>query len=138
MKATFSMRDGMGAGIRALWNAVDGPGKRAALEVMGIVIRDWAVEAFVEPSKRPAAWPLRKDGTPSTLQREFHLRRSLRVEAMESKVIIGSDEEYALVHQTGGKWMPARPYLPVDTNGELMEPVKEDAEGAMEDYLRSL
>jgi len=119
-------------------------------------LRNWAMEAFTDAGMRPAQWAPKKDGTASTLQGRNMgvLRRSLRIEATESSVTIGSDRPYARIHQEGGtieaknggwlrfktadgKWVtvrqvtiPARPYLPVMTDGAIMPAAMEDAADA--------
>ncbi|EED0799471.1 phage virion morphogenesis protein [Escherichia coli] len=61
-----------------------------------------------------------------TLQDSGHLARSVTTDYGESHVAIGSNLAYAAIHQKGGKagrkravTLPARPYLPVDEQGEL-------------------
>lgn len=58
---------------------------------------------------------------------------------------IGSNKVYAAIHQLGGKTgrghkvtMPARPFLPVDAQGQLQPEASENILGLVNDYLRSV
>lgn len=148
MKVTLTINDGITPKLRELLARADGPKKTRVLEAMGMAAKFWAVEAFTDASKRPASWPAKRDGQQSTLQKSGVLRRSLRVEATDKSVTIGTDRKYALIHQlggeikpktakalkfqSGGKWftvkkvnIPARPYLPVRSSGLLMPEARE-------------
>jgi phage gpG-like protein len=134
MKALFTQRDAITPKLRALLRKLDGEGRRAALEIMGIIVRDWAVEAFTDATKRAAPWPNKKDGTPATLQLTHALIHSYRVEATPRVVEIASDRPYALTHQLGRGAIPARPMLPL-IDGQLLPQVKADINAALDDYL---
>jgi phage gpG-like protein len=163
MKFTLSIKDGISPKVDALLRKQSGAGRKAALAVMGMVLRDWAMEAFTDASKRPAAWKAKADGTASTLQGKSPvLRGSLRVEATAEEVTIGTDRKYALIHQVGGvitakaggalrfkgsngKWvtvkqvtMPARPYLPVMASGAIMPAAGEEAAAAVLDEMTAV
>ena len=151
MNATFTTSDGITPAVRALIKKLDGSGRQKVMEVIGMAMRNWAMEAFTNPAMRPTPWAAKRDGTASTLQGKSPvLRRSLRVEATASEVTIGTDRAYALIHQlggvieakaggalrfqAGGKWftakkvtMPARPYLPVMPGGAMMPAAAEEA-----------
>ncbi len=137
MKAQFTDKDGITPAIRDRIRKLEGAGRTAALEVMGIVVRDWAVQAFTDETMRAAPWPDKKDGTPATLQLTHALIHSYRVEARPRVVEIGSDRPYALTHQVGddSRGMPARPMLPVTSSGELLPQVKEDISAALWEHL---
>lgn len=79
--------------------------------------------SFNFPAMRPAAWQVKKDGSPATLKsREATLWRSIRVvKAEATRVRIGSDRPYAAIHQLGGKTRPmvARPYFPFTSAGQI-------------------
>jgi phage gpG-like protein len=159
MTVTLTVQDGISPKVAEMLRRQDAAGKKKVLTVIGITLRDWAVEAFTEPGKRPASWKNKRDGTASTLQGTSPvLRRSLRVEATADSVTIGTDRKYALIHQlggeieprsakalrfkSGGKWwtvkkvtMPARPYLPVRSGGTIMPAAAEEASGAALDEM---
>lgn len=139
MKATFTDRDAVTPGLRRLIRKLDGAGRQAALEIMGMVVRDWAVESFTDTTKRVRPWKDKKDGTPATLQVTHHLRESYQrgVRATPRIVEIGSDAPYALRHQMGDQnpGMPSRPMLPVSPDGELLAEVREEIAAALGDYL---
>ena len=152
MKATFTIKDGITPLVSRMTNKLDSAGRKKVMEVIGMAMRNWAMEAFTDAGKRPAGWKAKRDGTPSTLQGAGTpvLRRSLRIEATASEVTVGSDRPYALIHQVGGTitakaggalrfqsggkrftvkkvTMPARPYLPVTASGAIMAGAAEDA-----------
>lgn len=155
MKATYTLSNAIGPAITRMIRAQSAEGRRKVMQVIGMAMRNWAMEAFTDPTMRPAVWPAKADGSASTLQGKLKgtLRGSLRVEATESEAVIGSDRVYARIHQTGGvikasaggalrfqiggKWvmvkqvtMPARPYLPVNASGDVMPAALEDAADA--------
>lgn len=156
MKATLSISDGISPRVDSMIRKLDGPGRKEMLQVIGEAMRNWSMEAFTNPAMRPAVWPVKTDGTPSTLQGQGMpvLRRSIQVESSSSEVVIGSDRPYALIHQVGGtirpktagalrfkigdRWIiakkveiPARPYLPVLESGAIMAAAAEDAAEAV-------
>lgn len=151
MKATLTVTDTITPQIRAMIKKLDGSGRQRVMEVIGVALRNWAMEAFTDPSMRPTPWKAKMDGSASTLQGKSPvLRRSLRVTATAKEAVIGTDRKYALIHQlggvikakdagalhfqSGGKWftckqvtMPARPFLPVMPGGGIMPAAAEDA-----------
>jgi phage gpG-like protein len=85
------------------------------LRAAGEVVAQMAKGAFNEPSLRPLSWARKADGSEATLRKNNVLARSPRVTSATPKnAIVGSDREYAAIHQLGGKSrpMPARPYFP--------------------------
>jgi len=159
MQFAATATDLISPNIRKLVGTLDGGGKKKVLTAMGDALRFWAMEAFTDSDKRPAPWADKIDGTPSTLQSANPtLRRSLRVEATATEVVVGSDRPYALIHQVGGeirprtgtalrfqaggKWftvrkvtMPARPYLPIATSGGLMTGAAEEVASVALDQI---
>lgn len=137
MKAYFTSTDAISRELRARLFKLDGAGRTGALEVMGMIVRDRAVEAFTDAGLRVAPWRNKKDGTPATLVKTGALKKSYRVTATPRVVEIASDRPYALRHQLGDAQpgMPARPMLPVDAAGELPVQLKEDISAALWDYL---
>ena len=90
---------------------------------------------------RPAAWPPKRDGTPSNLQKSNTLSRSFFLEFSDDSATVGNPMPYAAIHQFGGTitakgkalcWVdgngvkhfakrvviPARPFFPLQ-NGQL-------------------
>ena len=136
MKAQFTQKDAITPGLRARIRRLDGAGRTAAMEVMGIVVQTAAREAFTDESQRVAPWPAKNDGSEATLVETTALIHSLRVEATARVVEVGSDRVYALTHQLGddSRGIPARPYLPV-VGGELTAQVREDIVSALGDWL---
>jgi phage gpG-like protein len=121
---------------------------RAALEV----IKQVAKRAFNDPSLRPMVWVAKVDGTPATLRKDQLLARSPTVQWVgEDNGRVGSDRVYARIHQYGGtikpkRWksllipgvgfrtrarIPARPYFPFKTTGDLTEAARIRVEEAM-------
>ncbi len=135
MRAQFTQTDAISPALRKLIKKLDGSGREETLEVMGMVVRDWAVESFTDAGKRVKPWAPKADGTPATLQKTHALIHSYAVEATPRVVEITSDRPYAVYHQLGTIWMDDRPMLPVDDGGELMPQVKEDINAALADYL---
>ena len=112
--------------------------KKQALEWIGGRIAEDATRAFKTVSLRPATWAPRKDNAPHPLlikHPEGGLWKSIkpRLEG-DDTVVVGSDKEYARYHQEGTKHMPARPFFPIDRNGQLtpriMRKIKADVEAA--------
>ncbi len=99
--------------------------QRRALQAIGQSVASRATQAIRTVSLRPATWPPRKpskrdDGHP-LLIKSGAMRQSIswRLEG-EDTVVVGSDKEYARYHQEGTKRMPARPFFPIDRNGQLV------------------
>lgn len=90
---------------------------------------------------RPSAWPAKKDGTPSILQKNTDLVKAFHLEVTDELATLSNAKKYAAIHQFGGVirpkrgkalvfesggkvWkvkkvtMPARPFYPV-ANGKL-------------------
>ncbi len=125
-------------------NAADRAGLHQAV---GLRLQGLAKQAFNDASKRPAAWPAKKDGAPATLKASSTLWHSIRTDSNAAQVRVGSDRHYAAIHQLGGRTrphvirpkskkalkipgigprakvnhpgsdIPARPYLPFDAAG---------------------
>ncbi len=108
--------------------------------------------SFRDPSLRPAPWKAKRDGTPSNLIFKGLLMSSIRItNVTRNGVSIGSDRQYAAIHQLGGVirakgkalvfkiggrtifakqvTIHARPFFPFQPNGDLasgaVEPVRE-------------
>lgn len=104
-----------------------------ALRAMGTVFASLATRAFNEPSLRPVAWKPLKDETvkekarrglsEGVLKATGALMRSPRIVGItKTTVRVGTDRRYASFHQLGVKGsLPARPFFPVDKDGNLTE-----------------
>jgi phage gpG-like protein len=96
-----------------------GASPKAVLEVGAVELKNMTVEAFGDPSARPAAWPNKKDGSPSDLTDSTTLRQSITQGAISNtKAEVATDRLYAAVHQFGyaANNIPARPFFPFVNN----------------------
>lgn len=115
--------------------------RRQALKDIGAAVASRATLAFRTPQMRPSPWAPRKpskrdDGHP-LLVKSGSLRQSIswKLNGMMNMVVVGTDKKYAPYHQTGTKNMPARPFLPVDANGNLVPAMQRKIEKiVIEDY----
>ena len=116
-----------------------------ALAAIGAHVASEATRAFRDATLRPSPWAPRKDkkSTHPLLIKSGALRQSIswRVTAPDT-VVVGSDKKYASYHQFGTKRMPARPFFPVDRNGQLtprmMRKINADIEKAFTSELRTI
>lgn len=116
-----------------------------ALAAIGAHVASEATRAFRDATLRPSPWAPRKDkkSTHPLLIKSGALRQSIswRVTAPDT-VVVGSDKKYASYHQFGTKRMPARPFFPVDRNGQLtprmMRKINADIEKAFTSELRKI
>ncbi len=83
-----------------------------------------------------------KIGRNKKLQIEGDLARSIESIATSDRLIIGSNLEYAPIHQFGGfagknhkAFIPARPFLPVDADGHMYQEVIEDILYMLKEFL---
>lgn len=102
------------------------------------------VEENLEAEGRPRWKPSQRASSESgvTLQQTGRLASSIVTDYDASSVVIGSNAEYARIHQLGGKAgrghsveLPARPYLPVTADGDLQP---EASEAVLATVLRHL
>ena len=102
--------------------------RRKALNQIGNTVRNRTTAAFRSPSLRPSPWAPRKDkkSTHPLLLKSTTMWRSIeyRVTGPDT-VVIGSSTKYAPYHQHGTKNMPARPFFPIDSYGNLLPDVRE-------------
>ena len=78
---------------------------------------------------RPVAWPAKKDGKPSKLQKSGALSRSFHLAVTNTSAKVSNPMIYAATHQFGrkdgrGSPIPARPFFPVE-NGKLTPEAEE-------------
>lgn len=98
--------------------------QRQALKDIGQDVVSRATQAFRTPQLRPAPWaprkPSKRDNGHPLLIKSGILRRSIewKFNGVDT-VIVGSDKKYAGYHQFGTRRMPARPFMPLDANGNL-------------------
>lgn len=113
--------------------------KKSALEAIGAEVKSQAERAFKHPHYRPSPWAPRKSGGTWPLLVK-HPNGGLRA-SIESKldgddtVVVGTDKEYAGYHQFGTKHMPARPFMPIDANGNLLPRVQRKINKIVEEAL---
>lgn len=102
MQATIDLRDTMTPDLRRLLGAISD--RRGLHEAIGLGVVSLAARAFGDPAFRVSVWPLKRDGSPSTLRKSVTLWQSVRVtESGDTGVTTGSDREYAAIHQLGGR-----------------------------------
>ena len=99
--------------------------KRSILRGVAALVKSEGEQAFTRPAKRPAPWaPLKRTGKPATLRGNPPvLMRSFRVgEPAGDSIRLEVDRPYAAAHQFGApsRNLPARPYLPFDSAGNLL------------------
>lgn len=112
--------------------------KRPLLLAMGTAFLSVGKEAFTSPAARAETWAPRKDDKPHPLLMESGtLETSLVVRVKGDKAIVSSDRPYAAVHQLGGEHIPARPYLPFHSNGQITGLGKRRVENALKAALRT-
>lgn len=97
----------------------------------------------VGASYRPAPWPSKRDGKASNLQDSTTLAKSFTLTVGPDFARVGNPTVYAAIHQfggtirakntllrwkSGGRWwskesvnIPARPFFPITSDGELTE-----------------
>ena len=95
--------------------------QQRALQDIGQAVASRATLAFRTPTMRPSPWAPRKSGGKwPLLIKSGSLRQSIGWKLRgNNTVVVGTDKKYAGYHQTGTKNMPARPFMPVDENGNL-------------------
>ena len=102
--------------------------QQKSLKAIGGVVKRHTVDAFRDPSLRPSPWPPRKSGgTHPLLIKSGNMRQGIGYRLQgDDTVVVGTPAKYAGYHQTGTKHMPARPFFPVDKNGNLTPRVMDD------------
>lgn len=117
--------------------------------LIDIVEENFESESFLGKPWTPLANSTKKQkakkGYTKILQNRGHLAESIDFEAHEDKLVLGTNLEYAPIHQFGGKagknhsvTIPARPFLPIDENKEMPRRIKEEILEAVEFYLKSI
>jgi len=96
---------------------------------------------LVEATKKQKA----KRGYEKILQNRGRLAESIDFEASNGGLTLGTNIEYAAVHQFGGNagragsaTIPARPFLPIDQDKEMPKETQEEILQAVEFYLSNL
>jgi len=117
--------------------------------LIDIVEENFESESFLgkpwTPLKESTKKQKAKKGYTKTLQNRGHLAESIDFEATNDKLILGTNLEYAPIHQFGGNAgknhsakIPARPFLPIDENKEIPRRIKEEILEAVEFYIQEL
>lgn len=104
---------------------------------IGAAVASRATTAFRHPQMRPSPWALRKSGGDwPLLIKSGSLRQSIGWKLRGSDtVVVGTDRKYAGYLQSGTKHMPARPFMPVDRNGDLVPQMRRKINGIVEKAL---
>lgn len=112
---------------------VEGRPKWQALSEATLHMRLGGAKAYKKDSKLKASAQRIKDGGFRILQHTGALASSITTDYDNTYAAIGSNKIYAAIHQFGGQAgrgkkvsIPARPFLPVDQNGNL-QPEAEQA-----------
>lgn len=89
---------------------------------------------------KPATWRYKK--TDKILYEEGTLRGSLYIWSSDSEARIGVNATskgypYPIVHQFGSKHVPARPFLPIDSEGNMYKEVVNEILNMLVEYLKN-
>lgn len=103
---------------------------RVALHQIGNTVKNRTTYAFKKEELRPSPWAPRKhskrDDGHALLRRSTDMFRSIDYFVQEpDTVVIGTKVDYAKYHQFGTKNMPARPFFPLDANGNLLPDINQ-------------
>lgn len=117
------------------------PAMRKIAGTLAMVVEDnFAAEG------RPRWTPSQRASSESgvTLQHTGRLAASIVTDYDAASVVIGSNAEYARIHQLGGQAgrghaieLPARPYLPVTADGDLQPEASEVVLGTVLRHLKT-
>ena len=116
--------------------------------LIDIVEENFETESFLGKKWTPLSKSTKKQkskkGYKKILQNRGHLAESIDFEASKDKLILGTNVEYAAIHQFGGEAgknhsakIPARPFLPIDENKEIPKKVQEEILEAVEFYIKN-
>ena len=101
--------------------------------------RPW--HPLAESTKRQKA----KRGYEKILQNRGTLAESIDFVATKDKLILGTNVEYAAIHQFGGDagkdhqaHIPARHFLPIDENGTMPKKIEDEILEAVEFYVKRI
>ena len=128
--------------------------QQRVLQDIGQAVASRATQAFRTPTMRPSPWAPRKpsytvkvnkktgkktkklDAHP-LLIKSGSLRQSIgwKLRVFDTAVVVGTDKEYASYHQFGTKHMPARPFMPIDKNGNLTPQMQQKINKIVEKVL---
>ena len=111
------------AALKQISDNLGAAGRRKVLNAVGRRLKEMTQENFGPSGPwRPEDWPPyardypkyeKYEGEPATLIRRGKLVRSIYAHVTENYAEVGSDVEYAAVHQFGGAVVPPRPYFPI-------------------------
>ena len=125
---------------------------RGVLSEVGNAAKNESTRSFDAPGVSPfgEAW---KPLSPATLKKKKgslklvesgHLKRSLRsnISTSEKRVSVGSNLEYAAIHQFGGRAgrghkvnIPARPFLPINERDEISPSLERQINAVLNRFL---
>ncbi|UDM18429.1 phage virion morphogenesis protein [Vogesella sp. XCS3] len=117
------------------------PAMRKIAGTLAMVVEDnFAAEG--RPRWTPSQRASSENGV--TLQQTGRLASSIVTDYDAASVVIGSNAEYARIHQVGGQAgrghaveLPARPYLPVTADGDLQPEASEAVLGTVLRHLKT-
>ncbi|MCL9820946.1 phage virion morphogenesis protein [Helicobacter sp. 14348-15] len=131
--------------------AKDFNNKKEILNEIGILTKNKSEESFEKQSspfgerwKANAPATLAQKRGNKILTQSGLLRTSLTYKLGNQSVTIGTNKEYASIHQFGGKAgrgkkviIPARPFLPINNKGEIPKDFGEELLKILEDTFRN-
>lgn len=99
--------------------------RRVALLEIGNIVKKNAREAIKDPALRPSTWaPRKKNYKHQPLLKSTNMYNGITSKVTgPDTVVVGTPHEYAIYHQFGTKNMPARPFFPINGNGQIMPTV---------------
>lgn len=106
MQAEFrSVSNTLSPALASLYKAVSD--KRGLHAAIGLGLASLGKRAFNDASLRPAPWASKANGQPSRLRDTGTLAKSIRLTTATNRgLTVGSDRDYAAIHQLGGKTAP--------------------------------
>ena len=115
--------------------------REQALLDIGAEVVSRANRAFKTESLRPSPWAPRKHNYPhQILQKSGAMKKGIGAKLRGTDtVVVGTPAEYAGYHQFGTKRMPARPFFPIDKNGQLVPGMERKIQRVIEkDFMEEL
>ena len=117
--------------------------------LIDIVEQNFETESFLGRPWKPLAESTKrqkaKRGYEKILQNRGTLAESIDFVATKDKLILGTNVEYAAIHQFGGDagkdhraHIPARPFLPIDENATMPKKIEDEILEAVEFYVKRI
>ncbi len=106
MQAEFRLDSNtLSPALASLYKAVSD--KRGLHAAIGLGLASLGKRAFNDASLRPAPWANKANGQPSRLRDTGTMAKSIRMTSATTRgTTVGSDRDYAAIHQLGGKTAP--------------------------------